>query len=158
MSRDASRAAAPAVGKALEAGIVVLFVALLTTTLYGGVVPNARTAAADEVGERTLQHAATNVEAAVPAHAGTGAAAGEVVAERRVSLPETIRDRGYRVTANETSLVLVHKHADVGSTTPLVLPDSVRAVRGNWTDSGGVVRVRAHPDGGLVVELAEATA
>ncbi len=156
MSRDASRAAAPAVGKALEAGIVVLFVALLTTTLYGGVVPNARTAAADEVGERTLQHAAANIEAAVPARASAEADAGEIIAERRVTLPETIRDRGYRVTANDTSLVLVHEHADVGGATPLVLPDSVRAVRGNWTDSDGFVRVRAHSDGGFVVELAEA--
>jgi len=150
------RAVAPAVGKALEAGIVVLFVALLTTTLYGGVVPNARTAAADEVGERALQHAAANVDAAVPALASADAPAGTVVAERRVSLPNTIRGRGYRVAATGTTLALVHEHADVGGETPLVLPDSVRAVRGNWTDSDGVVRVRTHPDGGFVVELAEA--
>lgn len=152
------RAAAPAVGKALEAGIVVLFVALVTSALYGGVVPNARTAAADEVGERALQHAAANVEAAVPARAGATADAGEVVAERRVSLPAAIRDRGYRIEANDASLALVHEHAGVGGATPLVLPDRVRAVRGNWTNSEGLVRVRAHPEGGLVVELAEATA
>jgi len=152
------RAAAPAVGKALEAGIVVLFVALLTTTLYGGVVPNARTAAADEVGERTLQHAAANVEAAVPETGSEAADAGDVVAERRVSLPATIRDRGYRVTATGEALVLVHEHGSVGGETPLVLPDSVREVRGNWTDSDALVRVRAHPDGGFVVELAEAGA
>nr|WP_272931363.1 hypothetical protein [Halobacterium noricense] len=141
----------------MEAGIVVLFVALLTTTLYGGVVPNARTAAADEVGERTLQHAAANVEAAVP-NTDPRAAADEVVAERRISLPATIRDRGYRITANGTRLALVHGHADVGGETALVLPGRVRDVRGNWTDSDALVRVRAHPDGGLVVELAEATA
>jgi len=153
-----SRAVAPAVGKALEAGIVVLFVALLTSALYGGVVPNARTGAADEVGERALQHAAANVEAAVPSRAGVQADAGEVVAERRVSLPATIRGRGYRITANDTSLSLVHEHRSVGGTTALVLPERVRAVRGNWTDSEVLVRVRAHPDGGLVVELAEGSA
>lgn len=155
MSRDC-RAAAPAVGKALEAGIVVLFVALLTTALYGGIVPNARTAAADEVGERTLQHAAANVEAAVPEHESPGAGAGGVVAERRVDLPATIRDSGYRITADGERLVLVHEHGNVGGGTPLVLPESVRAVRGNWTDSDALVRVRAHPSGGFVVELAGA--
>lgn len=156
---DASRGAVPAVGKALEAGIVVLFVALLTSTLYGGVVPDARTAAGDEVGERTLQHAAANVETAVPdtPHA-TGTAGNGTLVERRVSLPGSIRSEGYRITANGTDLVLVHDNRRVGERTPLVLPDSVRAVRGNWTDREVVVRVTRHPDGGLVVELAEGSA
>ena len=144
-----ARAVAPAVGKALEASIVVLFIALLTTTLYGGVVPNARSAAADEVGERTLQHAARSVEAAVPA---VGAS---VTVERRVALPETIRNRGYEITANNSSLVLTHAHSRVGGETPLVLPPHVRDVRGNWTDDDALVRVRPHPDGGVVVVLAE---
>ena len=144
-----ARAVAPAVGKALEAGIVVLFIALLTTTLYGGIVPNARSAAADEIGERTLQHAARSVEAAVPA-VGVN-----VTVERRVELPETIRNRGYEIAANGSSLALTHPHSRVGGETPLVLPDRVRAVRGNWTDDDALVRVRPHPDGGVVVVLAE---
>ena len=147
-----ARAVAPAVGKALEASIVVLFIALLTTALYGGVVPNARSAAADEVGERTLQYAAGSVEAAVPA---VGANA---TGERRVELPETIRNRGYEIRAENDSLVLVHTHSRVGGETPLVLPDHVRDVRGNWTDDDAVVRVRPHPDGGVVVVLAEGSA
>jgi hypothetical protein len=153
---ETARAVAPAVGKALEAGVVVLFVALLTTSLFGGVVPSARTAAADEVGERALQHAAASVEAAVPEPGGarTATPAG-VAVERSVSLPETIRGRSYRVGADGDALVLVHPNDGVGGRTPLVLPDRVRAVRGNWTDGHGVVRVRAHEDGGLVVELAE---
>ncbi|MFB6268666.1 MAG: hypothetical protein ABEH83_01895 [Halobacterium sp.] len=152
---EVSRGAAPAVGKALEAGIVVLFVALLTSTLYGGVVPDARTAAGGEVGERTLQHAAASVEAAVPATAQSGLAGNGTLVERRVSLPETIRGGTYRITAVDGDLVLVHDNRRVGGRTPLVLPDSVRAVRGNWTDGDVVVRVTGHPDGGLVVELAE---
>ncbi|WP_336034935.1 DUF7266 family protein [Halobacterium yunchengense] len=155
-----SRAAAPAVGKALEAGIVVLFVALLAATLYGGVVPDARTAAGEAVGDRALQHAAAQVEAAVPPAPVAAAAASNdtVLAERRVRLPDTIRGRDYRVEASGARLALVHEHRRVGGRTPLVLPDRVRTVRGNWTDGGGVVRVRAHPDGGLVVELAEGAA
>lgn len=144
-----SRGVVPAVGKALEAGIVVLFVALLTTSLFGGVVPNARNAAASEVGERTLQHATATVERAVPD------AGANVTVERRVSLPETIRRRGYRITAGNGSLALVHDASSVGGRTPLVLPDRVRDVRGNWTGGDGVVRVEPQPGGGVVVELAE---
>jgi hypothetical protein len=147
-----ARAVAPAVGKALEASIVVLFIALLTTGLYGGVVPNARSAAAEEVGERTLQHAAGSVEAAVPA---VGANA---TVEKRVELPATIRSRGYEISANGTSLLLTHDHPRVNGTTPLVLPDHVQDVRGNWTGGDGVVRVSSHPDGGVVVELVEGSA
>jgi hypothetical protein len=155
-TRGRGRGVAPAVGKALEAGIVVLFVALLTTTLYGGVVPDARTAAGDEVGERTLQHAAVAIQAAVPATPiTTHVAVNGTVAERRVSLPDTIRSETYRITANGTDLVLVHDNRRVGGRTPLVLPQRVRDVRGNWTDGDVVVRVTRHPDGGVVVELAE---
>lgn len=145
----AARGVAPAVGKALEAGIVVLFIAMLTTTLFGGVVPTAKDAAADEVGERTLQHAAGSIERAIPP-AGANA-----TVEHRVSLPESIRSRGYRITAANGSLALVHPSGSVGSRTPLVLPGHVREVQGNWTDDGAVVHVEPHPDGGLVVILAE---
>jgi len=152
VSDQQSRAVVPSVGKALEAGIVVMFVALLTTTLFGSVVPNARTAAADEVGERTLQHAAASVEQAVrPVGAN-------VAVERRVSLPGTIRGRGYRIEADGNALVLVHANQRVGGRTPLSLPDRVRSVRGNWTGGDAVVRVEQHPDGGLVVVLTEGSA
>lgn len=147
-----ARAVTPAVGKALEAGVVVLFVAAVSTTLYGGVVPDARDAAGGEVGDRALEHAAAEVEASVPP-------AGEAAtAERRVSLPESIRERGYRVAPGPDgdTLVLTHGHPSVGGSTPLVLPDRVRAVRGEWTaGGGGVVRVEPHPDGGLVVVLSD---
>lgn len=156
---NSDRGVVPAVGKALEAGIVVLFIAVLTTTLYGGVVPDARSAAGDEVGERALQHAAASVEAAVPAAAQPSAVGvNGTVAERRVSLPATIRGERYRITANGTSLVLVHDHDRVGGRTPLVLPDTVRSVRGNWTGGDGLVRVTTHPGDGLVVELVEGSA
>lgn len=144
-----ARAVAPAVGKALEAGLVVLFVGVLTTALYGGVVPDARNAAGDEVGDRALQHAASEIAATVPATDGVRSA------ERTVSLPTSIRGDGYRIAAANGSLVLDHDHPAVGGRTPLLLPDRVREVRGSWTGGGGVVRVRPHPDGGLLVVLAE---
>ena len=143
------RAVTPAVGKALEAGIVVLFVATASTALYGGVVPDARNAAGDEVGERALEHAAAEVEASVPASSR------EATVERRVSLPESIRDRGYEIRAANGTLVLDHDHPRVGGSTPLVLPGRVRNVTGAWDGGGGVVRVESHPGGGLVVVLAD---
>lgn len=149
---DSSRAVAPAVGKALEASIVVLFIAATTAAMYGSVVPDARNAAGDEVGERALQHAAPTVEAAVPA------AADSATVERRVALPGAIRNHGYHIVANDGSLVLEHDHPSVGGETPLVLPDAVREVRGEWTGDDCVVRVKPHPDGGLVVVLAEGPA
>jgi len=145
----ASRGVTPAVGKALEAGIVVLFVATATTALYGGVVPDAKNAAGDEVGERALEHAAAEVEASVPVSGRTASV------ERRVSLPGSIRDYGYEIRAADGSLVLDHDHPSVGGSTPLVLPDRVRNVTGAWDGGGGVVRVESHPDGGLVVVLAD---
>ncbi|SEW08049.1 DUF7266 family protein [Halobacterium jilantaiense] len=145
----AGRAVTPAVGKALEAGIVVLFVATATTALYGGVVPDARNAAGSEVGERALEHAAAEVEAAVPPSGR------EAAVERRVSLPESIRDYGYEIRAANGSLVLAHDHPSVGGSTPLVLPDRVRTVTGAWDGGGGVVRVEPHPAGGVVVVLAD---
>lgn len=147
-----ARAVTPAVGKALEAGIVVLFVATASTALYGGVVPDARNAAGDEVAERALEHAAAEVESSIPASGR------EVSVERRVSLPESVRGRGYEVRAANGSLVLAHDHPSVGGSTPLVLPDRVRTVTGAWGGGGGVVRVRSHADGGLVVVLADEAA
>lgn len=51
------RAVSPVVGKALEAALVVLFIGLVTTSLYGSVLPSYRTTAGDGVGERTLASA-----------------------------------------------------------------------------------------------------
>lgn len=149
MRPNRSRGVAPAVGKALEAGIVVLFVAGLTTTLFGGVVPDAQNAAAGEVGERALQHAAASVEDAVPAVGANPSV------ERRIDLPKTIRRQGYRVAAENGSLALVHDHPSVGGRTPLALPERVREVRGTLTPPDAVVRVEPHPDGGLVLVLGE---
>ncbi|MCF2240228.1 hypothetical protein KI372_02025 [Halobacterium salinarum] len=60
------RASAPVVGKAAEAGIGVLVIAVFTTTLCGGVVPDARTAAASAVADRALEHAAAGVGGTTP--------------------------------------------------------------------------------------------
>lgn len=145
----ADRAMAPVVGKALEAGIVVLYVALLTSALYGTVVPEYRTTAGDAVAERALSAAAQRVQAAVPPNAT------RVDARFELPLPETIRGEPYAVEVDDRHLVLDHPHPAVGDRQRLALPSSVVAVQGEWRSTRpAVVRVRS-ATGGLVVELVE---
>lgn len=128
-ARPADRALSPVVGKGLEVGIVVLFVALLTTALYGGVVPDYRTAAGAEVGERALVGAAERVEGAVPERS--------VRAERAVSapLPATIRGDPYRVRATNGTLVLDHPNPGIGGRVRLATPSRAPVANGTWTSS-----------------------
>ena len=132
---DRNRGFTPVVGKGLEAAIVLLYVASLVAALHGGVLPDYRTAAAAEVGDRTLASAAERVEASVPPPAAT------VDVTRTVSLPDTIGRSAYRVRAANGTLVLDHPAADVGGRVRLALPDRVVAVEGSW-ESGDSARVR----------------
>lgn len=145
--RRSARALSPVVGKALEAALVVLFVGLLTTVLFGNVVPAYRTAAGQELAERTLAGAADRIEASVPA------AAHDAAVRRRVELPGTIAGAAYRLRVDGRRLVLDHPHRGIGASTRLAIPDRVGAVRGSW-ESGGepTVAVRS-TDAGLVVVL-----
>ncbi|MFB6304713.1 MAG: hypothetical protein ABEH47_06070 [Haloferacaceae archaeon] len=127
----------PVVGKALEAGVLVLLVALLATTMFGSVVPEYRTAAGAELADRTLAGAAERVEQAVPDDVPH-----ELDREVRADLPATIRGRGYEIRATGRELVLDHPTAGVGGRVDLALPPGVRAT-GSWTSGDdAVVRVR----------------
>jgi len=141
------RAVAPAVGKVLEIGVVVLFVGVVTTALYAGVVPDYRTAAGDEVGDRVLVAAADGIESTVPP------AGRSVTAERRVDLPTTVRTANYRLVADDGRLRLAHPHDAVTGSVRLALPDRVARVEGTWRSGAEtVVRVESTPEG-LVVRL-----
>lgn len=128
------RGLSPVVGKTLELGVVVLFVALLSASFYGGIVPGYRTAAAAEVGDRALIGAAERVENAVPERTTR--------IDRRVavSLPATLRGDPYRIravsdsdaNANATALVLEHPDDGVGGRVDLSLPARGANVTGTW--------------------------
>ena len=96
------RAVTPSVGKALEGGIVVLFVGLLTTMLLGGLVPDYRAATGAELGDRVLATASQEVERAVPPTARA------VDARRSVDLPSSIAGEGYKIRTDGRWLVLDH--------------------------------------------------
>lgn len=144
---DDDRAVSTVVEKTLAIGLVTMYVSLVSLTVYGGVVPDVRATAGDQIGERTLATASERVQQAVPPNA----TAADVRA--RVSLPATIRGAGYDVRTDGRALVLVHPDESVGGRTPLALPESVVRVEGDWqSGSQAVVRVSA-AENGLVVRL-----
>lgn len=146
--RDA-RALTPAVGKALEVGIVVLFIGVMTTALYGGVLPDYRDAVGDEVAERTTVAAAERIENAVPAPAQSA----RVV--HRVDLPASIRGSGYRIGVTGQTLVLEHPSPKIDARTPLALPARVDRVSGDWESGEEMVVVVTGDGEGLSIELAD---
>jgi hypothetical protein len=143
----AERALSPVVGKTLELGLLVLFVAALSGTFYGGIVPEYRADSASAVGERTLAAASLEVQAAVPPNGTDG------TVRRRVDLPPTLGDDDYAVTARNGTLVVTNASVAVDPV-PLALPDRVRRVEGTWhSREAAWVLVEPVP-GGYVVRLA----
>lgn len=140
------RGATPVVGKVLELGIVLLYVTLLTTTLYGTVLPGYRATAGGEVAERTVALAAERVQQAVPPPAV------DARSTLTVDLPATVAGAAYRIRVDGRRLVLEHPDG-LGARARLALPERVVRVTGSW-DSGEdtVVRVRS-VEGGLSVRL-----
>ena len=147
------RAVTPVTGKLFEIAIVVLFVAALSAVLYGGVVPEYRTATAVEIEDRTLAAASNAIEASVPA-SGTGrTTVRRSTGETRVDLPETIRGRPYRIRAVTDAIRLEHPHPSVGGRLVPALPPRVTEVEGEWR-SGGTLLVRGRlSDGEVTLEL-----
>jgi hypothetical protein len=141
------RAAAPVVGKALEVGILVVFVGVVSAALFGSVVPTYQTAAGAEVGDRVL--------VAVTGQVDTVASTPDTVTERRVrvSMPRTIRGTAYVVRTTtvrgHAALELDHPHARIGGSIPLSVPGEVVVTgRLRSTDEPTVVVSRA--EGGTV--------
>lgn len=141
------RGVAPVVGKALEIGIGVMVVALLTSTLYGSVVPGYRTAAGAELADRALARAAANAESVVPPP-------GVVVhASTRVSLPSTIRGSTYEIHATGARLELRHPRAGIGDTITLAVPERVVAVRGTWRSTDPFVVAASGNESGVTLTI-----
>ncbi|WP_256298161.1 DUF7266 family protein [Haloarchaeobius salinus] len=147
------RAVSPVVGKTLEIGVVVLYIGLLSTTLYGGVVPDFRSTAGDELADRTLAGATQEIEDAVPPGSMTA-----VDVRRRVELPRTVRGEPYHVRTDDRTLVLDHPDPNVGTETTLAVPAAVVRVEGSWSSTAEAFVVVERTDAGLVVRLARGEA
>lgn len=138
------------VGKVLEAAIVVLFIGTMTTALYGGVVPDYRATAGDEIADRTLVAAAGEIEGAVPPNSRT------VRAETHVDLPSSIRSANFRIVAEGGTITLEHPDDNIGGKYRLTLPTYVDHVEGTWR-SGAETTVVAETEGdGVLVRLVNA--
>jgi hypothetical protein len=136
------------VGKTLELGVGVLFVALLTTTFFGGVAPDYRATVGTELGDRTLVAAAERTEAAVPSD-------GVVRVDRRVALrlPETIHGDPYRIVAEQAGgepiLTLRHPDDRIGGRLRLSVPGDVVGNGSVTSTSPSWIRV-VEGDGGRI--------
>lgn len=145
----ADRGVTPTVGKTLELGLAVLFVGGLVATLYGGVVPEYRTAAGGQTADRTLAGLTERIERAVPP------AVESATVVRRVSVPATVRGRAYRIVGDGTWVRLVHPHPAIGAETRLAVPSRVTGVTGSWTSTGETwLRLETTPEG-VSVRLTE---
>ncbi len=137
----------PVVGKALEATLVVLYIGLLTTLLYGGAVPEYRATAGAELADRTVSTAATDVERAVPPET--------MGAEVRVDvdMPPTIAETNYRIRADGDRLLLEHPDPDIEASVPLAVPDRVETLSGTLHSGGESTIVATASDGSVEVRL-----
>lgn len=144
-----NRGLSTVVEKLLSLSIVMLYITLLTTVLYGGSVPAYRGAVGAQLGERALAEATAEIERTVPPR---GRAA---TAKRRVDLPATIHGAGYRIRANGTHLLLDHPDDEVGGHARPILPDRVQNVTGVWESGAETVVEVAGSQGNLTVRLEE---
>lgn len=147
-----NRAVSPVVGKVLAAGLAVVYIAALTGLLLGGIVPDYRTAAGEELGERVLATAGGTLERALP---DTDA---PTTVRVRADLPATIRDAGYAVELTGGVLRLDHPDDALDARTRLSLPPSLTPVNSTWESGGPFAVVVSGPASNRTVRLAEGSA
>jgi len=142
-----NRGVSTVVEKLLGLGLVVLYIGVMTTALYGGAVPASQTAVGAELGERTLAEATARIEQAVPP------AATRVSATVRVDLPPTIDGAAYEIRVEDASLVLDHPDPQIDGQTRPVLPDRVDSITGQWRSGQETVVTVTGVDGDVDVKL-----
>jgi hypothetical protein len=116
-------------------------------TIYGGVLPDFRTAAGERVADRTLATASQRVQQSIPPEATA------VAGRTRVDLPATIRGDAYAIRADGSTLVLEHPDAGIASRSRLALPGHVTRVEGRWESGDRALVVVRSGEDGLVVRL-----
>lgn len=120
-----NRGLTPVVSETLVIGLVLVYIGMVTAVLYGGVLPEYRTASGEELGDRVLATATERVQQGVtPAY--------RLNARIRVELPETINNNMYSIRATNRTLVLDHPHPRIGGQARLALAASVWDIEGHW--------------------------
>lgn len=135
--RQDSRAVSPVVGKSLVVALTLLYVTGTTGLLLGTTVPAYEATAGDELGDRVLSTAASEIERAVRVTDG------DLVARSTVDLPPTIQNSQYRLVVSGETLRLEHPDDQVGDEIRLALPPGVTVADGVWESRETLVlRVR----------------
>jgi hypothetical protein len=147
------RAVSSVVGKSLELGLLALYVGLLVSTFYGGIVPDYRASADAAVADRTAAALATDVEGAIPATTDEGTTVVAVDVERELDVPRTIGGDPYTVTLDDGALVIDHPSERFARRIPLALPASVDRVEGSVRSGETLVVHVESTASGLVVTL-----
>lgn len=129
------RAMTPVVGKSLAIGIVLLYLGGMTTILLGGTVPEYRTHAGSELGDRVLATAGGSIEQSVPNANGT------VETNQTVDLPPTIREQSYELELTGGRLRLHHSNPEIGGEIRLSLPPTAIVENSTWR-SGTDLQIR----------------
>ncbi|KAA9396742.1 hypothetical protein Har1130_02715 [Haloarcula sp. CBA1130] len=142
-----NRALSTVVEKLLSMGIVLLYIGLVTTTLYGGTVPAYQSAVGAELGDRTLAEATARIEQAIPPDARA------VSATVRLSLPATIDGTGYTIRTDGEALVLDHPDPEIGGRTQPLFPERVDTFEGEWQSGSPTVIVVSGTRGSVTVTL-----
>jgi hypothetical protein len=143
-----SRGLSTVVERLLGLGVVVLYIGLLTTTLYGGVIPEYQSAVGAQLGDRALVQSAARIEGSVPPPATV------VTASVRVDLPATIDGAAYTIRTDGGALVLDHPNPAIDGRIRPVLPDRVDTLDGSW-ESGDRTVVRVTGGRGNVTVMLE---
>lgn len=129
------RAMTPVVGKTLAIGIVLLYITGMTTILLGGTVPEYRTNAGSELGDRVLATAGGSIEQSVSEANGT------VEANHTVDLPPSVRQHSYELKLADDRLRLRHPNPEIGGEIRLSLPPTLTVENGTWR-SGTDLQIR----------------
>ncbi len=120
----------------LTVGLVTLYVLGTALLIYGGVIPEYRTAAGVELSDRVLVETAGTLQTSTTA-LNPETSHGTVM--REVTLPSTINGATYRIRAVDSQLVLEHPQPAISSTQPLVLPTYVETISGSWNSTDPTV-------------------
>jgi hypothetical protein len=148
--RTRDRGLTSVVSKTLAIGLTVLYIAGMTTVLFGGVVTDYESRAGNEVANRVLATVAGEIEQAPPT------VDGDVATRTTVEIPGTIANSGYTLVLRNGSnrLVLDHPNPAIGAQTRLSLPQNV-TVENATVESGTITLTVRGPASDRRLTIAE---
>lgn len=146
----ADRGGAPVVGKALELGIVVLLVGMLSAALFAGAVPHYQSMTAERLADRSVAGGAHTLERAVDGLT--------TMRDRRVKvtlrIPAMIAGEAYQLRLDGATLSLWHPDPGLRRRIRVTHPANLRSASGTIaSDATGMVVTIRHTDDGRVIRI-----